>query len=257
VAKTTLRVAACAAALFVTVIPVSAQWVHYPTPGTPRTADGKADLTARAPKTADGKPDLSGIWKVPNGKYLQNLAVDEGEAPMLPWAEAIYKERKGNLAKGRPSESCLPHAVPDGQTVASSPFKMVQTPGFIIMLHEEFNHYRQIFTDGRPLPVDPQPAWFGYSVGKWEGDTLVVDSTGFNDLSWLDDPGHPHTEALHIIERFRRTDFGHLENRVTIDDPKTYTKPWSATIHFDLLPDTELIEAICDNNKDVEHAVGK
>jgi hypothetical protein len=141
--------------------------------------------------------------------------------------------------------------------VRSGPWKIVQTPIVTLILFEEMNHYRQVFTDGRGFPKDPTPAWFGYSIGKWVGDTFVVDTTGFNDQTWLDDPGHPHTDALHATERFRRRDFGHLDIDITIDDSKAYTKPWTVTARFDLLPDTELIENVCDNEKDAQHMVGK
>jgi hypothetical protein len=239
--------------------PADGQWLHYPAPGIPRTPDGKPDLTAAAPTIADGKPDLSGLWKANSGKYLQNLAADlrPGEAPFQPWAATLYKERQENLGRDRPSARCLPHGVPDEMAVAGYPFKILQTPGLILILYEEFTHYRQIFTDGRPLPSDPNPALVGYSVGHWEGGALVVDTTGFSDVSWLDDPGHPHTEALHVIERFHRADFGHLEIQVTIDDPKAYTKPWTANESFTFLPDTELLENICENEKDARHLVGK
>jgi len=235
----------------------SAQWIHVPLPDTPRMPDGQANLSASAPKTPDGKPDLSGIWRAAEGKYLQNLAEDLGEAPFQPWAATLYKQRVESLAKGRPTERCLPHGIPDAMMVRSGPWKIVQTPRVTLILFEEMNHYRQVFTDGRGFPKDPNPAWFGYSIGKWEGDTFVVDTTGFNDQTWLDDPGHPHTDALHAIERFRRRDFGHLEIDITIDDAKAYTKPWTVTARFDLLPDTELIENVCDNEKDAQHMVGK
>ena len=133
----------------------------------------------------------------------------------------------------------------------------MQGPGAIVMLFEAYNHYRQIFLDGRPLPKDPQPTWFGYSVGKWDADTLVVDTVGFNEETWLDDGGHPHTGALHVTERFRRRDFGHMDLLVTIDDPKAYTRPWSAKMGLDLQADTELIEFICENERDAVHMVGK
>jgi hypothetical protein len=132
-------------------------------------------------------------------------------------------------------------------------FKFIETPGVTLLLYEEFNHDRQIFTDGRPFPADPQPAWFGYSVGTWEGDTFVVETKGFNDQTWLDDSGHPHTEAMRTTERFRRKDFGHMDLIVTIDDPKAYTKPWSVSIPLQLLPDTELAEDVCDNERDSLH----
>jgi hypothetical protein len=235
------------------------QWLNYPTPGVPRTADGKPNLSAPAPKTADGKPDFSGLWKAPNGKYLQNLAADlkPEEAPFQPWAEALFKQRVASLAKDRPTGWCVPHGVPDQMAVAGYPFKLIQLPGVVVILFEEMTHFRQIFTDGRELPKDPNPALMGYSVGHFEGDALVVDTAGFNDQSWLDDPGHPHTDALHVTERFRRKDFGHMEIQITIDDPKAYTKPWTVTESFNLLPDTEILENICENEKDVKHLVGK
>jgi hypothetical protein len=237
--------------------PASAQWIHVTLPDTPRTADGQPNLSAPAPKTPDGKPDLSGIWRAAEGKYLQNITGDLREVPFQPWAAALYKERVAVLAKGRPTERCLPHGVPDAMMVRSGPWKIVQTPRVTLILFEEMNHYRQVFTDGRGFPKDPNPTWLGYSIGKWEGDTFVVDTTGFNDQTWLDDPGHPHTDAMHAIERFRRRDFGHLEIDITIDDPKAYTTRWTVTARFDLLPDTELIENLCDNEKDAQHMVGK
>lgn len=246
-----------AAALFLMAAPASAQWIHVTLPETPRSADGKPNLSAPAPRTIDGKPDLSGIWRAADGKYLQNLTQDLGEAPFQAWAASVYNERVEHLAKGRPTERCLPHGVPDAMMVRSGPWKIVQTPRVTLILFEEMNHYRQVFTDGRSVPKDPNPAWFGYSVGKWDGDTFVVDTTGFNDQTWLDDPGHPHTDAMHVTERFRRPDFGHLEIGITIDDVKAYTKPWTVTARFDLLPDTELIENICENEKDAQHMVGK
>ena len=245
------------AIFLVVAAPASGQWIHVTLPDTPRTADGKPNLSAPAPKTPDGKPDLSGIWRAAEGKYLQNITGDLREVPFQPWAAALYNERVAVLAKGRPTERCLPHGVPDAMMVRSGPWKIVQTPRVTLILFEEMNHYRQVFTDGRGFPKDPNPTWLGYSIGKWEGDTFVVDTTGFNDQTWLDDPGHPHTDAMHAIERFRRRDFGHLEIDITIDDPKAYTTPWTVTARFDLLPDTELIENLCDNEKDAQHMVGK
>jgi hypothetical protein len=234
-----------------------AQWVSLPLPNTPRLPDGKPNLSAPAPKASNAKPDLSGIWRVATNRYLQNIAADVGDAPFQPWAAALYKERSEALGKGRPSEECIPHGIPDGMLVRNSPFKIVQTPGELIILYEEFNHFRQIFTDGRGLPPEKSPSWFGYSTGRWEGDTFVAETVGFNDKSWFDDPGHPHSEELRVTERFQRRDFGHLTVQITFDDPKAYTKPWSATVPFDLLPDTELIESICENEKDHAHIVGK
>src|SRR5262249_29133684 len=228
----------------------SAQWLDIRLAGTPRTADGKPNLSAPIKKTPDGKPDLSGIWRASDGKYLTNIAADEGEAPFQPWAEALYKERVANLGKDRPSGRCLPHAVPDNMMVRSGPFKIIQTPGVIVILFEEMNHFRQIFTDGRGFPSRTDPTWFGYSIGKWEGDTFVVETIGFNDLSSLCNPGHPHSEAMRVTERFKRRDFGHMDIQITIDDSKTYTRPWSANARFDIAPDSELLESICENEKD-------
>ena len=235
----------------------AAQWVNMTLPNIPRTPDGKPNLAAPAPKAPDGKPDLSGIWRVASGKYLQNIAADLGEPPFQPWAAALYKERVAVLGKGRPSEGCIPHGIPDGMVVRNFPFKIVQTPGVVVILYEEFNHFRQIFTDGRGFPPETSESWFGYSVGKWEGNTLVAETVGFNDKSWLDDPGHPHSEALRVTERFQRRDFGHMDIQITFDDPKAYTKPWTVTIPFDLYADTELMESICENEKDRPNMVGK
>jgi len=245
----------------------NAQWVRYPTAGIPRTPDGKPNLNAPAPKTADGKTDVSGIWNHLPGESAPKsnpggipgtvfYFMDPGaQIPYQPWAEALYKKRAAEFGAGRPTEHCLPHGIPDAMS-HGGPMKIVQNPGLTIILYEEFNHYRQVFTDGRPKPPVVAPAWFGYSTGKWEGSDLVVDSTGFNDQSWLDDAGHPHTEAMHTIERFHRPDFGHLVVQVTIDDPKAYTKPWSMNLKFEYVPDTDLIEDICDNEKDTSH-IGK
>jgi hypothetical protein len=242
--------------LLLTCVPVSAQWLHYPMPGIPRTQDGKANLSAPPPKTSDGKPDLSGIW-VGDNRHLPNLAVDGVEVPFQPWAAALWKERQARQGAGRPSEHCLTHGVTDFDALGT-PRKIIQTPGVIVIIFEAYNHYRQILMDGRPLPAEAtQPAYMGYSVGKWEGDTLVVDTSGFNDRGWLDDGGHPQTEALHVTERFRRRDFGHITLQVTIDDPKAYTKPWTVNMGLNFLPDEELIESICENEKDVQHMVGK
>jgi hypothetical protein len=235
---------------------LSAQWIRLTLPGIPRTADGKPDLAAPTPKTSEGKPDLTGIWVVASGKYLANIAVDGVEVPFRPEAAALYKKRRETNSLGRPTERCLPHSVPDAALVGY-PFKIIQTPAQLVILFEPFIDYRQIFTDGRTLPKDPQPTWMGYSVGKWEENTLVVDSSGFNDQTWLDDGGHPHSDALHVIERFRRIDFGHMELGITIDDPKMYTKPWTVTVPYNLVPDTELIEYVCENEKDLVHMVGK
>jgi hypothetical protein len=239
------------------VIPLEAQWLHYPTPGLPRTTDGKPNLSAPAPRTADGKPDLSGIWVVKDGKYFQDLGASGAEIPMLPWAKTLYEERKKNLQKGHPSERCLGHGVADFDTLAA-PRKIIQAPGVIAILFESYHQYRQILMDGRPLPEPSQPSYQGYSIGRWEGDTLVVETNGVNDLGWLDMNGHPQTETTHFTERLTRRNFGHIDLQLTIDDPKAYSKPWTVAIGgWDLLPDEELIEAICENEKDSGRLVGK
>ena len=244
-----------------------AQWIGHATPGIPRTPAGKPDLSAPAPKLADGTPDLSGIWvrikpaKAPPGPEFGNTVtyyMPEGaKVPFQPWAEALLNKRRyEDLGGGRPSERCLPHGILGGM-LPNTPFKLAQTPGLTIMLYEQFNHYRQIFTDGRAHPKDPNPAWYGYSTGIWDGDTFVVDTSGFNDRTWLDDSGHPHTDAMRTLERFRRIDFGHMDLDITIDDSKAYTRPWSVMIHLELMPDTEMIEDVCENERDAAHAVGR
>ena len=236
---------------------LNAQWINYPTPGIPRTADGQPNLTAPVPRTPDGHPSLNGIWQTAPGRnYLNNLALEMNKPPFQPWAEAVFNERQAKNGLGRPSERCLPHGVTDFDALGT-PTKIIQTPEVTIILFESYNHYRQVLTDGRPLPDKHNPAWLGYSVGRWDGDTFVVETSGFNDITWLDDGGHPHTEQLHVTERYRRLDFGHMQIEITVDDPGAYTAPWKATIPKQLVPDTELIEWICENEKDYVHLVGK
>jgi len=241
--------------IVMTCVPLHAQWVKVPAGAIPRTSDGKPNLSAPAPRMADGKPDLSGVWE-PNGKYVQNLAADlkTDEVPFQPWAKALYDERKtGAHSKDDQAAHCLPQGVPR-INAAPAPWKIVQTPRFIVIIYEAFTLWRQIFLDGREMAADVTPTWLGYSVGKWEGDTLVVDTKGFNGKAWIDQLGKPSTEALHVIERFRRKDFGHVEIQITIDDSKAYTRPWTVTEEVRLLPDTELMEFICnENNRDLEH----
>ena len=237
----------------------SAQWLKYPTPGIPRTADGKPNLSAPAPKTAEGKPDITGLW-LTQGIYIGDIAKDlkPGEVPFQPWAEELFKHRRETLSKDDPTGRCIPGGVPRS-TAVPYPFKILTaTNGIVVVLYEAVHAYRQIFTDGRPLPKDPNPNWLGYSVGRWDGDTFVVESAGFNDNVWLDNNGHPATESLRVTERFRRKDFGHMSIDITIDDPKAYTKPWNVTLPLVLQPDTEMLEYICpENEKDVPHLVGK
>jgi hypothetical protein len=238
------------------------QWPTAKTSGIPRTNEGKADLSAPPPRTADGKPDLSGIWQVTLSgapRYALDLAADlpNNQVPLQPWAEALLKERMEMSGKDYPPSRCLPPGVPN-ITVAPLPFKIIQMPGLVVILHEALMTFRQIFTDGRALPHEANPTWMGYSVGMWEGNQLVVQTTGFNDKTWLDIAGHPATEALKVTERFRRRDFGHLDLEITIDDAKAYTRPWTVNVGATLFPDTELIEFVCnENEKDQPHLVGK
>jgi hypothetical protein len=250
-----------AAILAIATVPTAAQWLNYPTPGIPRTPDGKPNLSAPAPRK-DGNPDLSGIWRGDrqNTKYFDDVSVDfkPGEFPIQPWADALNQERRaGFQQKERPDANCIPIGVPQYYDVGA-PFKIVQEPGLVVILYEPFGAFRQIFLDGRPLPKDPNPTWTGYSVGRWEGDTLVVETTGFNGKKWLDQGGHPTTDALRTTERFRRPDFGHLDIQFTVDDPKAYTKPWMLNLPHLLFADTELLEFVCnENEKDLKHMVDK
>jgi hypothetical protein len=259
-----------------------AQWLHYPTPGTPRTRDGKPNLAAKVPRAPNGKPDLSGVWQAeyaPPGederlfgdvfkdfvvpgddprtfsKYFLNILADfkPEEAPIRAEAAELAR-RNSESARDNPSAQCLPQGMVRADLLSYNPFKILQTPGEIAILYEVDNTYRQIYTDGRKLPADPEPAWLGYSVGRWEGDTLVVDSAGFNDRSWLDAFGHPHSEALRIQERFHRRDFGHMDLELTIDDPKMYTKPFTVKATEVLIPDSDVLEYVCtENEKDRAH----
>lgn len=265
-----------------------AQWPDYKAAGVPRTDDGKVDLKAKAPRAADGKPDLSGVWQysrpagaqAPAGPARNTTPAGPGTGdivpaavrtsqfwnlgasfkdglPFQPWAAELHNQRVARNSEDNPDAHCLPLGIMQLHT-HGQPRKMIQTPGVIAIIYEANSGLRQIFTDGRPLPKDAQPWWFGYSAGKWDGDTLVVETTGFRDLGWLDVEGSPLTESGKIIERFRRPDYGHLEIEVTIDDPKVYTKPWNVTVDQRLMPDTELIEFICqENERDARHLSGK
>ena len=235
--------------------PLAAQWVDYPTPGIPRTADGKPNLTAPAPRAADGKPDLSGIWQRISLKYERNIAADMKPAEIQPWAQALVRQRAEDLQKDHMSVQCLPWGPSYSNSARKA--KIVQTPGLLLMLDEDLT-YRQIFLDGRTLETAPNPSWMGYSVGRWEGDTLDVDSFGFNDRTWLDRDGHPHSEALRMTERYRRPDFGHMQIEITLNDPKVYARPWTVSLSAELNPDTELLESVCnESHHSLEHWVGK
>jgi hypothetical protein len=187
---------------------------------------------------------------------LANLA-NGVEIPMLPQAEKVYQQNQANGLKDMSSAQCLPHGIPAAMLLPNLPFKIVQTPGLILMLFEEFVNYRQIFTDRRELPAIVNPSWYGYSVGRWDKDSLVVETRGFNNRTWLDLGGHTHSTAMRMTERFRRTDFGHMDIELTIDDPETFVKPWSVKMPFVLFPDTELLEYVCENEKSIVHMVGK
>ena len=240
-----------ALAALMSLLPATAvaQWINYPTPGTPRLPDGKPNLSAPLPRTADGKPDLSGVWRGAGPLYRFNIAQDLKPEDIQPWAEELFLQRVRDSRKDSPLAKCLPVSVPFHDFFNLT--RIVQTPALIVMLYESPNSpHRTIFTDGRELPKDPNPTWLGYSIGRWEGDTLVVTSAGFNDRAWLDSAGHPQTESLRITERFRRRDFGHMDFEITIDDPKVFTRPFTIKTERLLAPDTDLLEDVCDNERD-------
>jgi hypothetical protein len=267
---------------FLAIAPtVGAQWLNYPNPGTPHGKDGKPNLAAPAPRF-HGKPDLSGIWQaestpravlasmfppgvglLPGGvnglgeidpqRYFLNILADfkPGEEPFVPAAAARFMESLKNPPK--PTTLCLPAGGPVNELIPS-PYKIVQTPGLIMELFEADSVFRQIFTDGRKQPVDPQPAWLGYSTGHWEGDTLVVETRGFNDYSPLDAMGHRHSDQLHLTQRFRRKDFGHMEIEMTFEDLQVFTRPVTVKSNQVLIPDTEVMESFCaESEHDLEH----
>lgn len=242
--------------LCVMSVSLAAQWPNRPTPGLPRTAQGKVDLTAAAPRTADGKPDLSGVWAVKNGNSFFHTTGDLKPEEIQPWAAAIYQRREDDFRRDTDGIACMPPGPKAGFAVGGAPMKILQLPNLVAVLYEYHTIFRQIFTDGRGLPEDPNPTWMGYSIGRWEGDTLVVTTAGYNDRTTLDLAGHPHTEALRVTERFHRRDVGHLDLQVTFDDPKAYTRSWTLRPEFDLMPDGELIEYVCED-RDKPHLVGK
>jgi hypothetical protein len=262
---------------------LSAQWPPYPTPNVPRTADGKPDLSAPVPRTADGKPDLSGIWANPGWRSLGALTGSSGTGgspgtpsvlprgpglffdigtgvpgglPFQPSAAELRRKRMADNSKDNPDAHCLPMGNMQLHT-HPQPRKIIQTPTVIVILYEGNAGIRQIFTDGRSLPDnDPQPWWFGYSTGRWNGDTLVVETSSFRDGGWLDVYGSPLTDAAKMTERFTRVSYGHMNIDITVDDPKAYTKPWTVTIKHEIMLDTELIEFVClENEKSTKHFV--
>jgi hypothetical protein len=250
------RIAIAAAASWLIPVSLFGQWLDWRTPGIPRTADGKPNLTAPAPRTPDGKPDLSGLWQAEVNPYRFDLIQDlEDEAIFRPAAEAIFLERVRDFRRDDPVTNCLPGGPSD---MLSAMYRVIQSPTLVALLYDNgTGRYRQIYIDGRKLPQDPNPTWLGYSVGRWEGDTLVVESTGFNNRTWLDRAGHPHSESLRVMERFRRVDFGHMQYQITFDDPETLTKPLIVSLAVNYKPDTDMLENVCnENNRDTAHMVG-
>jgi len=251
---------------------VSGQWLKYPTAGVPKTAEGKPDISAPAPRAADGKPDFSGIWlanspcrrqnpeslvcgdEVAIGREGINIGVSlPGGLPYQPWLAALVKQRKADGGKDDPHVRCLPDTFLRAYSLPHM-LKFVQTHGLLVMLDEMNANYRQVFTDGRPLPEDPTPSWQGYSSARWEGDTLIVNSIGFRDDLWIDIIGSMITSAAKVEERIRRPDYGHLDITVTVDDPKAYTKPWTVTLHQLIALNTELVDEIClENENSLQH----
>jgi len=255
---------------------VSAQWARYPDNSIPRTRDGKADLAAKTPKARDGRPDLSGVWqsdpdpvglpkdvpvvesihetfKIP--RFFVDVTADTkpAEGLLQPAAGATFMQNLQSGGKNDPVAHCKPTGVP---AIANLPipFKIIQTEKVVVILYEEGSVFRQVFLDSRKTVEDPQPRWMGYSTGKWEGDTLVVETSGFTEKSWLDRLGHTHSDAMRITERYRRMDLGHLEFEVTINDPKTFTRPVKYTQKATLVPDEDLLEYFCtENEKDTQH----
>jgi hypothetical protein len=256
-----------AAALLVPAA-ADAQWIKYRTPDIPRTTDGKPNLSAPTPRTIDGKPDLSGMWisavtnRTPCGQGLTPCGIElpvsrefgnmgaslPGGLPYQQWAANLVKKNAAEFGKNDPHGLCLPDTFLRTYGMPHV-IKFLHTPKLIVGLEEYNANYRQIFLDGRALPEDPNPAWNGYSVGRWEGDTLVVDSIGFRDDLWLDVRGSPLTNAGKVRERITRPDFGHLNIEVTVDDPKAYTRPWTVTLRQEILVDTEIIDEICLENE--------
>lgn len=239
---------------------VHAQWDPYPWKRVPRTPDGKIDMNAPPLRTSYGKPDLSGFWiPDPQVKYLLNLAADmkPEEIPLTPAGKTLYDERIANFGKDHPGVFCLPSGIPEKNNIPDG-LKLVQTEDLTIFLYESRTIYRQVFTDGRPLPKDAQTTWMGYSIGHWEDDVFVVETIGQNGKTWLDMRGLPASESLRVIERYSRPRIGRMDIEVTINDPVSYTKPWTVKTAWRLEPDTDLIESICEeNNKDPAHMVGK
>jgi hypothetical protein len=240
-------------------LPLWAQWERYPSRNVPRTADGTVDLDAAPRRAADGKVDLSGVWEPASVRHLLSIAADlkPQDVPLQPWAAQLLQERIETNGRDHPGARCLPSGIPEKLSVPDG-VKIVQTPDATIFMWDSRTIFRQVFTDGRSFPADPQPAWMGYSIGRWEGDAFVVETIGQNGKTWLDMRGHPATEALRVTERYTRPTIGRMSIAVTIDDPKAYTRPWDVQLAWRLMPDVELIESICEeNNRDPVHIFGK
>jgi hypothetical protein len=272
--------AGCAVLFAAGAAPAAAQWLNHPTPGVPRKADGKVDMAAPAPRMANGKPDLSGLWMTaePNRQARAGAAVSDdggdstnitasrqvrdigidlpGGLPYQPWLIPIVKERTANEAIDDPHIRCLPDNFLRAYGLPHL-LKFVHSPTLLVVLNEMNAGYRQVFTDGRPLPRDPNPTWQGYSSATWSGDTLVIDTSGLRDDTWIDWNGSVLTEAAKVREEIRRPDFGHLEIKVTVDDPKAYTKPWTVTLKQRIVVDAELIDEVCLENEKFEEFVEK
>jgi hypothetical protein len=259
---TILRTAA--ALTLLTALSAPAQWFDYPKKGVPRNADGAVNMTAPAPKQADGKPDLSGVWLgdqwSPKGRRPNPPNRNPQIGKMLPAAQKEFDRRRETNMKDDPKVRCMPNGVPHAN-LEPYPFEIIHTPDKTLILYEMYYLRRQIFTDGRKLPANSQeftPTWMGYSVGNWEGDEFVVQTTGFNNKVWpIDMNAHPASDALKVTERFKRVDFGHMDLTITIDDSKTYEAPWTQNVRYTLLPDTDLLEFVCEVNTSAEHMVGK
>ena len=259
--RSRLRIIVATAVLCAMAHAADAQWPSYPWKNMPRTADGKIDLKAPPRRLPDGHVDFSGFWLPADGvRHLLSLAADmkPEEVPLQPWAAAVYQERIDTNGKDHPGVRCWPSGIPEKLSIPDG-LKVVHSPDLLLFLYESRTIYRQVFTDGRPLPpADVQPTWMGYSIGRWDGDTMVVETVGSNGRTWLDMKGLPATEALHVVERYSRPSIGRIDVEVTIDDPKAYTRPWKVNLQWSLLPDTDLIESICEeNSKDLPHMVGK
>jgi hypothetical protein len=238
----------------------AAQWLDHRTPGIPRMADGKPNYAAPAPRTPDGKPDLSGLWAKSSPKYARNIAADLKPDEIHPWARAVVDERRENLGKDGMQVRCLPLGpayATSGDSTGSEMVRIVQTPQLVVMLNPDLT-YRQIWMDGRALESEPNPTWMGYSVGRWDGDTLVVESFGFHPGTWLDRDGNAHTDKLRVTERYRRPSFGTLDVEVTFADPGAYARPWTVKVAAHVAADTEMLEWVCNEgaNRSLTHWVG-